>query len=368
MLAFSAFHSGQVEVRARAKVNLGLEVLGRRADGYHELRSVMWAIELADRVTLEASGAGIEIECATPHVPRTPDNLAWRAAELVCRETGAAPGLRIRIHKRIPVAAGLGGGSADAAAVLAGLGRLRGRRLGSRRLGALAVALGMDVPFFLGRSPALAHGRGEELRPVAASADLSLVLANPGFPLATHEVYAGLEPADYGDGRPGRGAPRWGPGGRGHRHERARARGRAPLAGPGRGQGGAAGGRVPRGADVGQRPNRARDRALASGGAPDPGRAGGTAVAALGHPHGYWPRPDDPGRAGGLGAARPPAATVRNDLGRGQAVRRGTLDPVFGGSNPPAPTNPKPATSRNRRATLDYFPVQAQRTGYEGWG
>jgi 4-diphosphocytidyl-2-C-methyl-D-erythritol kinase len=190
-----------VEVRARAKINLGLEVLGRRADGYHELRSIMWAIELADRVTLEASGAGIAIECAAPHVPRTPENLAWRAAELVCRETGAAPGLRIRIHKRIPVAAGLGGGSADAAAVLAGLGRLRGRRLGSRRLGALAVALGMDVPFFLGRSPALAHGRGEELRPVAASADLSLVLANPGFPLATHEVYARLEPADYGDGR-----------------------------------------------------------------------------------------------------------------------------------------------------------------------
>lgn len=201
MLAFSAFCSGQVEVRARAKINLGLEVLGRRADGYHELRSIMWAIELADRVTLEASGAGIALECAAPDVPQTPDNLAWRAAELVRRETGAAPGLRIRIHKRIPVAAGLGGGSADAAAVLAGLGRLRGGRLGSRRLGALAVALGMDVPFFLGRSPALARGRGEEIRPVAASADLSLVLANPGFPLATREVYARLEPADYGDGR-----------------------------------------------------------------------------------------------------------------------------------------------------------------------
>ena len=201
MLAFSALSGGRVEVRARAKVNLGLEVLGRRADGYHELRSVMWAIELADRVTLEASGDGIALECAAPDVPRTPDNLAWRAAELVRRETGSATGVRIRIEKRIPVAAGLGGGSADAAAVLAGLGYLGRRRLGRRRLEALAVTLGMDVPFFLGRSPALAWRRGEELRPVQTSTDLSLVIANPGFPLATRDVYARLEPGDYGDGR-----------------------------------------------------------------------------------------------------------------------------------------------------------------------
>ena len=98
------------------------------------------------------------------------------------------------------MAAGLGGGSADAAAVLAGLECLEGRRLGPRRK-TLAVALGMDVPFFLGRSPALARGRGEELRPVRASTDLSLVLANPGLPLATRDVYARLEPEDYSDGR-----------------------------------------------------------------------------------------------------------------------------------------------------------------------
>lgn len=201
MLAFSALSGGRVDVRARAKVNLGLEVLGRRADGYHELRSVMWAVELADRVTLEARGGGIALECAAPDVPRTPDNLAWRAAELVRRETGTATGLRIRIEKRIPVAAGLGGGSADAAAVLAAFGCLENRRLGRRRLGTMAVTLGMDVPFFLGRSPALARGRGEELQPVRTGADLALVLANPGFPLATREVYARLEPGDYSDGR-----------------------------------------------------------------------------------------------------------------------------------------------------------------------
>lgn len=201
MLAFSALSGGRVEVRARAKVNLGLEVLGRRADGYHELRSVMWAIELADRVILEASGDDIALECAAPDVPRTPDNLAWRAAALVRQETGPITGTRIRIEKRIPVAAGLGGGSADAAAVLAGLEQCGRRRLGRRRLGALAVTLGMDVPFFLGRSPALAWGRGEKLRPVSAAADLSLVIANPGFPLATRDVYGRLEPGDFGDGR-----------------------------------------------------------------------------------------------------------------------------------------------------------------------
>ena len=121
MLAFSAFSGGRVEVRARAKVNLALEVLGRRADGYHELRSVMWAIELADRVTLEASGGDIALECVAADVPRTPDNLAWRAAELVRRETGTVTGLRIRIEKRIPVAAGLGHKIYFVTALLAGI-------------------------------------------------------------------------------------------------------------------------------------------------------------------------------------------------------------------------------------------------------
>jgi 4-diphosphocytidyl-2-C-methyl-D-erythritol kinase len=200
MLAFSPFHGRRVTVRARAKVNLGLEVLGRRADGYHELRSLMWAIELADRVTIESTHAGIALACATTDVPRTPDNLAWRAAELVRRATRAPGGLRIGIDKRIPVAGGLGGGSADAAAVLAGVGCLSGWRLGVRRRATLAVGIGMDVPFFLGRSPALARGRGEKLRRVATGTSLSLVLANPGFPLATRAVYERLEPGDYSDG------------------------------------------------------------------------------------------------------------------------------------------------------------------------
>jgi 4-diphosphocytidyl-2-C-methyl-D-erythritol kinase len=190
----------QVLVEARAKVNLGLEVLGRRADGYHALSSLLWAIDLADRVTLEAASTGIAITCDAPDVPVTEDNLAWRAADLVRRETGTTGGVRIHIAKAIPVAAGLGGGSSDAAAVLVGLGRLWGIRLPRPRVQALATALGMDVPFFLGPSPALASGRGEVLHPLAMRQAIPLVVANPGVPLATREVYGALGPADFSDG------------------------------------------------------------------------------------------------------------------------------------------------------------------------
>ena len=189
-----------VTIRARAKVNLGLEVLGRRADGYHELRSLLWAIELADRVALEAPAEGIAVECDAPGVPANSDNLAWRAADLVQRETGVDGGVRIRIAKAIPVAAGLGGGSADAAAVLVGLERLWKVRLSGARRHALATALGMDVPFFLGRGPAVASGRGERLRVIPAAPALPLVVVNPGFPMPTREVYARLRPRDLSSG------------------------------------------------------------------------------------------------------------------------------------------------------------------------
>lgn len=201
MLAFSRLDRGRrLTIRARAKVNLGLEVLGRRPDGYHELLTCLSAIDLADRVLLEATGEGIEVACDAPGVPAGPDNLAWRAAELLRRATGTRAGGRIGIAKAIPVAAGLGGGSADAAAVLVGLNRLWGTGLDGTHLHALAVTLGMDVPFFLGTGPALAAGRGERLRRVRAGRGTPLVVVNPGFPLATREVYGRLEPGDMSRG------------------------------------------------------------------------------------------------------------------------------------------------------------------------
>jgi 4-diphosphocytidyl-2-C-methyl-D-erythritol kinase len=211
VLAFFVLERGRrLTVRARAKVNLGLEVLGRRADGYHELSTLLTAIDLADRVTIEItdrdrSGAPIALTCDAPGVPPGPDNLAWRAAEAVRHEVGDVPPVRIHLAKVIPVAAGLGGGSADAAAVVAGLDRLWGVGLSRARRQALATRLGMDVPFFLGAGAALGTGRGERLVAVAAPAPLPLVLVNPGFPLATRDVYGRLQPADFTDGRAVRG-------------------------------------------------------------------------------------------------------------------------------------------------------------------
>ena len=188
-------------VRARAKVNLGLEVLSRRSDGYHELLTLLSAIDLADRVTLETTGsATIEVQCDSAGVPPGPDNLAWRAADVLRREVGVAAGVRIRIDKAIPVAAGLGGGSADAGAVLLGLGRLWRVALPRERWQALATTLGMDVPFFLGDGPALGSGRGEVLEPLPRHRPVALVLVNPGFALPTGEVYGHLEPGDFTGG------------------------------------------------------------------------------------------------------------------------------------------------------------------------
>jgi 4-diphosphocytidyl-2-C-methyl-D-erythritol kinase len=206
VLGFSVLdRERRLAVRARAKVNLGLEVLGRRADGYHELVTLLAAVDLADRVILEripgnSGAAAIEVRCRVPGVPAGPENLAWRAAEGLRREAGVAAGVRIRIVKRIPVAAGLGGGSADAAAALVGLGRLWGVRLGPEALGALAQALGSDVPFFLGPGPALGTGRGERLTAIAIPRPVPLVVVNPGFPLPTREVYGRLAPGDFTDG------------------------------------------------------------------------------------------------------------------------------------------------------------------------
>ncbi len=202
MLAFSVSERRprRLIVRARAKVNLGLEVLGPRADGYHELLTLLSAVDLADRVTLEATAGPLELSCDTPGVPAGPDNLAWRAADLLRREAGVETGARIGIEKTIPVAAGLGGGSADAAAVLWGLSRLWGLPLDRPALQALGARLGMDVPFFLADGPALGSGRGECLAPVPVPPTVTLVVVNPGIPLATRDVYAALRPEDMSRG------------------------------------------------------------------------------------------------------------------------------------------------------------------------
>ena len=183
---------------AAAKVNLALEVLDRRADGYHEIATVMQTLDLADRLTLEPSDA-VELTCEAPGVPTDATNLALKAAIALREASGASRGVRITLDKRIPVAAGLGGGSSDAAAVLLGLNRLWRLRWSTARLAEVAITLGMDVPFFLRGGVALGTGRGEHLKRIMG-APLALVLANPGVAVSTAEAYGRVTRAMYTDG------------------------------------------------------------------------------------------------------------------------------------------------------------------------
>jgi 4-diphosphocytidyl-2-C-methyl-D-erythritol kinase len=176
-------------VRTPAKVNLALEVLGKRADGYHEISTVLQAIDLFDRLIME-DAEDLSLVTTDPALPVDDANLVIRAARALGAAAGVRRGARIALDKRIPVAAGLGGGSSDAAATLVALNRLWGLRWSVGRLTELAVGLGMDVPFFLGRGRALGTGRGERLEPLPADGGYALVLANPNFPLSTRESYA----------------------------------------------------------------------------------------------------------------------------------------------------------------------------------
>lgn len=203
MIACDALSRGSGSARrlvlsAAAKVNLALEILGRRADGYHEITTVMQAVDLSDRIVLEDAET-LEVRTGASGVPTDERNLALKAAAAVREAAGVGRGVRITLDKRIPVAAGLGGGSTDAAAVLLGLNRLWGLRWPAARLVEVATGLGMDVPFFLDGGVALATGRGERIEPLSGGT-LALVLVNPGFPVSTAQMYARVTPAMFSDG------------------------------------------------------------------------------------------------------------------------------------------------------------------------
>jgi 4-diphosphocytidyl-2-C-methyl-D-erythritol kinase len=190
--------SRRLTLTAAAKVNLTLEVLGKRPDGYHEIVTVMQTVDLADRLILEDADE-LALTTSAADVPADGGNLALRAAAALREAAKVERGVRVRLDKRIPVAAGLGGGSSDAAAVLLGLNRLWALRWPVARLAEVAVTLGMDVPFFLRGGVALGTGRGEQLTPLTGM-PLALVLVNPGRPLGTAAVYGRVTPATYSDG------------------------------------------------------------------------------------------------------------------------------------------------------------------------
>jgi 4-diphosphocytidyl-2-C-methyl-D-erythritol kinase len=181
-----------VSVRAHAKINLDLRVLGTRPDGFHELRTVFQAISLHDVITCVPREGPFAIECATAGVPLDESNLIWRAAAALWRALrcrGALHGMAVRLEKRIPLQAGLGGGSADAAGALAALAHAWRVPLRPAQMADVAATLGADVPFFLTGGTALGLGRGDEVYPLADMPRHWIVLLVPGFGVSTTEAY-----------------------------------------------------------------------------------------------------------------------------------------------------------------------------------
>ena len=179
-------------LRAPAKINPILEVLGKRPDGFHELVLLFQAVALFDELTFFRDGNGVRLEVLDSPTPLAADdsNLVVKAAKLFLKEIlGREEGVLIRLKKRIPLAAGLGGGSSDAAATLLGLDRVFETKLGKKRLESLAAPLGSDVPYFLTGGTALGTGRGENITPLEPAPPMSLVLAKPEKGLSTASVY-----------------------------------------------------------------------------------------------------------------------------------------------------------------------------------
>jgi 4-diphosphocytidyl-2-C-methyl-D-erythritol kinase len=176
-----------------AKVNLGLEVLGTRADGYHELRTLFQTIALHDDVRIVTARESVVVRCSHPGVPNDATNLAHRAATELRRRAGRRSGIRIEITKRIPVAGGLGGGSSNAATVLVALDRLWGLGLGRSGLLPIARRLGADVPYFLTGGTALGLARGDEVYPLREQIRAQVVVVDPGRPLSTAAVFRRLD-------------------------------------------------------------------------------------------------------------------------------------------------------------------------------
>jgi len=181
-----------MKILSPAKINLFLQVTGKRPDGYHELFSLMCCVTLFDTIFLRFDTEKIEIESSHPQLPLDETNLAHKAAALFFKTLGSKEGVKITIEKSIPIAAGLGGGSSNAASVLRGLNHHFDFPFSRERLTALGLSLGADVPFLLFQKPALASGIGEKLEAYAGILPNCVVIVHPGFRVSTAEVFQNL--------------------------------------------------------------------------------------------------------------------------------------------------------------------------------
>jgi len=187
-------------LKAPAKVNYLLDVICRRSDGYHELRMVMQRVNLCDEITISLTKTpGITVSCGMNGVPDGPGNIAWKAANALLELSTGTQGAEISIIKKIPVAAGLGGGSSDAASVLIGMNELLELGLSDQRLMEIGVTLGADVPFFVFKKTALAEGIGEALSAMPEMPAAWILLVNPGVPVSTSWVYNNLQLTNRGE-------------------------------------------------------------------------------------------------------------------------------------------------------------------------
>lgn len=183
-----------IQEKAYAKINISLDVAGKRPDGYHEMIMPMQTVSLCDTLTIRMEGEGIRARSNLRYVPGDERNLAVRAARRYLEAIGeAGQGLRIELDKRIPVGAGMGGGSADAAATLRALNRAYGDRLGREKLTALAAEIGSDVAFCLVGGTMLATGRGEKLQPIAPLPPCHIAIVKPSFSISTPELFNKLD-------------------------------------------------------------------------------------------------------------------------------------------------------------------------------
>lgn len=180
----------EITLLANAKLNLYLDITGKRGDGYHLLETVMQSVDLCDIVTIKTGGEGIRIGCSNPEIPCDERNVCHKAARLYAEAVGGEFGAKIYIDKRIPHGAGLGGGSADAAAVLTGLDRLFGNALGTERLIKIAAEVGADVPFCMAGGCRLCRGIGDELLDIEPLPERSYLIVMPDFRCITKEAYA----------------------------------------------------------------------------------------------------------------------------------------------------------------------------------
>ena len=181
-----------IELTSHAKVNLRLDILNKRADGYHEIRTVFQKISLADEMSITSAKSGIEIACDHPQVPDDETNLAYRAAHTLLTKHKIREGISISIKKRIPIAAGLGGGSSNAAATLMGINQLFALGIHPQELMSIGKDIGADVPFFIFGKSALATGIGDKLESLEVIPPLWLLLITPDFPISTAWAYGNV--------------------------------------------------------------------------------------------------------------------------------------------------------------------------------